>query len=150
MLQSIGTTIGWIYLSTGRTDLMLRWTAFVASLVLPGFAAGLYLGGLKGLTIGYAVTAGLLFLPSLVPAFRIIHLPRGEAFRALLPLFLAAAGMAALLLATRWLLELILGPAARLAVLLPLGALAYFGLLERLGQSPRARVATLWAALRGR
>lgn len=35
MVQAIGTTVGWIYNSQGRTDLQLKWGIFAIGLILP-------------------------------------------------------------------------------------------------------------------
>src|SRR5204863_6457104 len=93
LIQAIGTTIGWIYLTTGRTDLQLRWTLIAAAVVFPGFLLGLRWGGLEGLAVGYAFASGVLFVPSLVIAYRQIHLSAREVARCLAPLLLGALGM---------------------------------------------------------
>jgi PST family polysaccharide transporter len=158
MVQSIGTTVGWIYLATGRTDLMLRWMLLAAAIILPGFVIGLRWGGLEGLVIGYALTSGLLMVPSLLPAFRLIRLPLGEAAARLVPLFAAAAGMAAVVLALRRLLlathslamPWIETPLTRLLIGLAASIIVYPALLQAMGQAPLARVSQLWGALRSR
>ena len=76
MSQSVGTTAGWLYLATGRTDLMLRWILIAAAVILPGFVVGPRLGGLEGVAISYAATSGLLIVPSLLPAFPGLHAQR--------------------------------------------------------------------------
>ena len=148
MLQSLGTTIGWIYMTTGRTDLHLRWNFIVAGVILPGFILCLRWGGLNGLTLGYAITAGLLFWPSLLPPFRLIHLAPGRVARRLAPLLAAAAGMALVVAALRWSLLSHTGAAARLLFGMALGAAAYPALLQALGQAPLASARSLWASLR--
>jgi O-antigen/teichoic acid export membrane protein len=156
MLQSIGSTVGWIYMATGRIDLMLRWNFITLSAVLPCFLLGLRWGGLEGLTIGYALASGLLFVPSLAAACSVMHLPVWEVARRLAPWFAAAVGMAAAVAAARWLLvmpratSLPVESAAlfRLFLCAGLGAVAYPALLQALGQEPVARAAALWTALR--
>jgi PST family polysaccharide transporter len=150
LLQSLGTTIGWIYTITGRTDLHLRWNLIVAGVILPVFLIGLRWGGLKGLTIGYAVAAGLLFAPSLVTPFRLIGLRPGEVARRLTPLLAAAAGMALTVAALRWSLLPHAGAPARLLLGTALGAAAYPALLQALDQAPLASARSLWGSLRAR
>jgi PST family polysaccharide transporter len=150
LIQAIGTTIGWIYLTTGRTDLQLRWTLIAAAVVFPGFLLGLRWGGLEGLTIGYAVASGLLFVPSLVVAYRLIHLALINVARRLAPLLMAAIGMAASVAALRWSLPATAGPLARLLLGIALGGAAYPALLQVLGQAPVAQVRALWSTLRCR
>jgi lipopolysaccharide exporter len=150
MLQSLGTTIGWIYTITGRTDLHLRWNLFVAGVILPLFLLGLRWGGLKGLTVGYAAGAGLLFVPSLLPPFRLIGLRLGEVARRLAPLLAAAAGTALTVAALRWSLLGQAGASTRLLLGTALGAATYPALLQALGQAPLASARSLWASLRAR
>jgi O-antigen/teichoic acid export membrane protein len=156
MLQSIGATVGWIYMATGRTDLMLRWNLLTVCLVLPGFLLGLRWGGLEGLTIGYALTSGLLFVPSLAAACSVLHLPLGEVARRLAPWLGAAAGMALTVAAARWLMLAVLTPApppgsaalTRLLACALLGGIAYPALLHALGQAPIRRATALLGSLR--
>lgn len=150
MLQSLGTTIGWIYTTTGRSDLHLRWNLIVAAVVLPVFGLSLRWGGLRGLTIGYAVAAGLLFGPSLLWPFSLISLPPAQAARRLAPLLAAAAGMALTVAGMRGALPAHTGAGVRLLLGIALGTVIYPGLLQVLGQRPIARSRSLWASLRGR
>jgi O-antigen/teichoic acid export membrane protein len=147
MLQSIGTTIGWIYMATGRTDLHLRWNLIVAGIILPGFWISLRGGGLKGLTIGYAIIAALLFAPSLLPPFRLIGLRPAEAVGRLAPLFVGAAAMALTLAVLRWGALQHAAPATRLLLEVPLGAATYIALLQSLRQAPLTRARALWQAV---
>jgi len=148
MIQSIGTTIGWIYMATGRTDLQLRWTLMAAAVVFPGFLLGLRWGGLEGLTIGYALASGVLCVPSLFVAYRLIRLSVLEVGRTLAPLQIAALGMAAAVAALRWDFMPHTAPLARLLLGIGLGAVLYPMLLQLLGQAPVAQVRSLWKALR--
>lgn len=148
MVQSLVTTVGWIYLATGRTDLQLRWTLIAAGVVFPAFLLGLRWGGLLGLTVGYALASGILCVPALIVAYRQIDLPLSMVAHRLAPLLFAAAGMAAAVLALRWMLAPYTGPAARLLTGIGSGAVTYWALLQLLGAAPAARVRHLWLALR--
>jgi PST family polysaccharide transporter len=148
MLQSIGSTIGWIYMTTGRTDRLLRWNLIVACIILPGFGLSLIWGGLRGITIGYAVLAALLFVPSLLQPFRLIELQPAEAFHRLTPIVTAAAGMALTIAAFRWSALQQAAPVTRLIVELTLAAGVYASLLHWLRQAPITRVRTFWRVLR--
>jgi len=60
MVQSIASTVGWIYQSQGRTDLMFRWGLFASSMVLLSFCVGVYLGTIEMMALAYTVTTTLL------------------------------------------------------------------------------------------
>ena len=62
MLQSIGTTVGWIYQATGRTDVMFRYGAIVSPLILGSIGVGVALGSPLTVAIAYAVM-NLVILP---------------------------------------------------------------------------------------
>jgi PST family polysaccharide transporter len=81
MMQSVGTTVGVIYLATGRPDIALRVTLIAAPALLAGFAAGLP-WGITGVAIGYAVVSAMLFHFTTVLAFRLIELPLAVFYRA--------------------------------------------------------------------
>jgi PST family polysaccharide transporter len=60
LMQSIATTVGVIYLSTGRTRLMLRVSMYATPFIVASFAVGLP-WGIEGVAIAYGlVTAFLL------------------------------------------------------------------------------------------
>ena len=50
--QSIGTNIGWIFLSQGRTDVLFKLSIFTASIIVISFAVGLR-WGVEGVGIAY-------------------------------------------------------------------------------------------------
>jgi len=73
LFQSIGTTIGNIYLAKGRADLMLIWGFVAGSLYILSFIIGLK-WGVIGVGAAYAICGAILFYPSLVIPFRLIGL----------------------------------------------------------------------------
>lgn len=74
MIQSIGTTMGVIYMATGRTDLALRTTLITTPFVLMSFVAGLP-WGITGVAVAYTtVTVGIFFYTGSV-ALGLIALP---------------------------------------------------------------------------
>jgi O-antigen/teichoic acid export membrane protein len=84
MVQSISTTVGQIYIATGRTDLMLRWGSIFSSLIVVSFIAGLP-WGIQGVAVSYAVMIAGILIPVFWAAFRIINLPLLDLWRALWP-----------------------------------------------------------------
>lgn len=55
-------TTAWIYMSLGRTDLLLRWALIASPTYAVAFVIGLPAGGF-GVALGYTVAATLLMLP---------------------------------------------------------------------------------------
>ncbi|MCC6198197.1 MAG: MOP flippase family protein [Burkholderiales bacterium] len=77
MLQSVGTTVGVIYLATGRPAIALRVTVVAAPLLIGGMAAGLP-WGILGVAIGYAAASLLLFYYSAGTAFGLVYISLRE------------------------------------------------------------------------
>lgn len=100
LIESIGTTVGSIYLALGRTDLLFRWGLFASTLVMVSFGVGIQ-WGLQGLVIGYAIASCLLFIPSLIIPYGLIGLKIQTVFRAVLPSLGTATLMAIGLIITR-------------------------------------------------
>lgn len=103
LLQSIGTMVGTLYLTTGRTDVMFKWGMVAGAFVLPAFAIGVT-WGLTGVAAAYAITSLLLFYPGLAIPFRLVGLRVGELMIRLVPSVVSAVVMAFLvaLLAIMW------------------------------------------------
>jgi hypothetical protein len=125
MVQSVVTTVGWLYLSTGRTDVMFKFAVFSGSAVTCAIVVGLQ-WGVEGVAAAYCATALLLFLPNLAVPFRLVGLSIPAFLRRLVPTFFAALLMAlfiaalseqsAMLVQAQW---------VRLALLATLGAALY-------------------------
>ncbi len=64
---AIVNTVGWIYVSTGRTQRMFAWGAIKAVAVIIGFSIGLPYGA-KGIAISYSTVECLGTLPALAMA----------------------------------------------------------------------------------
>jgi PST family polysaccharide transporter len=103
LLQSIGTSVGTLYLATGRTDVMFKWGIGAGLLVIPAFAIGLQ-WGVTGVAAAYAVASLLLFWPSLAIPFRLVGLKVGDVLLRLMPSIATAAVMALVVaaLAAAW------------------------------------------------
>jgi PST family polysaccharide transporter len=71
--ESIGTSVGWIYLSQGRTDTMFKWGIFATSIALISFAVGIR-WGVEGVAIAYTIGSYSTGYPSLAIPFRLIDL----------------------------------------------------------------------------
>lgn len=73
LMQSIGTTVGSIYLAKGRTDWMFLWGLFSSIIVVSSIFVGLR-WGINGVAICYAFATLLLTYPSFALPFRLIDL----------------------------------------------------------------------------
>jgi PST family polysaccharide transporter len=127
--QSIGTTVGWIYNSLGRTDIQLQWAVFTFVVRSISFVIGLK-WGVFGVTVAYVASDYVLFYPSWVIPGRLIGMNVGEIVGNVAKTFLCAATMAAAV----WLLGLLLPPQwpswALLAAQVPAGVISYLGLIH--------------------
>jgi PST family polysaccharide transporter len=125
LLQSLGTTVGFLYLATGRTDLMFRWGIFACAAIVVALAIGIQ-SGIKGLLIGYLVVNCILFFPSLMVPLKLIELNVFKLLNNLFPSVVAAAAMAFIVSLTdnMWggLMDF---PGIRLGLLVGEGALIY-------------------------
>jgi len=72
-LQSIGATVGPIYLARGRTGLLLAWGAVVATIVIISFIVGVR-GGIVGVATAYVIAQAITVYPSLAIPFDLIGL----------------------------------------------------------------------------
>ncbi len=127
LMQSVMTTVGVIYMSTGRTQVMFRWGLVSLGVTVAGMALGLRWGYL-GVAAGYSLANALLFLPGFVLALGLIDLRLRHLFVAIWRQLLAALAMGAVLWGLRMALAAQADAMTQLALLVPVGALVYVGL----------------------
>ena len=143
MMQSVGTTVGAIYLSTGRPDVALRVTLVAAPVLVAGIAGGLP-WGITGVAIGYALASGSLFYFTAITAFRLVDMRLIDFHRTI-----ARPGLTTLLMVGAMLVAnpflAIWPPSGRLGLGIAVGALAYVGASLLLN---RAQVLDLLGILR--
>lgn len=96
LFQTIGTTVGSIYLAKGRTDLMLKWGLMACASYLLSFGIGLRWGVL-GVAICYSLCGLILFYPSLAIPFHLIGLRFSEFGRVMIPILIMGLSMLALI-----------------------------------------------------
>ena len=144
LLQSIGTTVGSLYLATGRTDLMFKWGMLSGSIIVPAFVIGLE-WGIVGVAASYAIASVVLFWPSLALPYRLVDLRVAGVLQRLAPSLLSAAAMAIAvsLISYAW-PEALAGKWAKLIALVFVGAIAYLGMCLRF---QRPLVADLTSAI---
>jgi len=91
--QSIATTVGWIYTSQGRTDLMFRWGAFAGLVYWIAIIIGLHWGVL-GVAWAYTLSCYIiLWYPSWAIPGRLINLSFTEMMKNLSSAFFCAVAM---------------------------------------------------------
>ena len=106
--QAIGSTVGWIYQSQGRTDIMFRWGLFSVTIVTTAFIIGLR-GNIEGVTIAYAIATLILVYPNFAIPFKLIDLKVGFFVNQFKSIFLATVGMGGIVFILRYFMETILG-----------------------------------------
>lgn len=62
MIQSIGTLIGNIFISQGKTSLLFRIGLVSRAMMITGIIVGLYMGGVKGVALGYLLSSSTAFI----------------------------------------------------------------------------------------
>ena len=128
--QSIYFTGGWLFLSQGRTDIVLRWGIYTTFIRVIGVLVGAH-WGIMGVAWGYVLgTYVFICYPTWSCAGRLVNLGFKELLTNLAGPFYCAASMGILLwISDRW----ILGSQAnamRLLIQVPMGVLVY-GILIR-------------------
>lgn len=127
-LSSIGTTAGWIYLSQGRSDWMLKWEFVSATVRIAGIFAGLP-WGVEGVAAGFTLATLSLAYPLFVVPGKLVQAPFRLFVRATAASLLAAVCLGACLHGVARLLPQSWSPFLNLAVLVPLGVGGYLALV---------------------
>lgn len=96
MIQSIVSTVGWIYQSQGRTDLMFKWGLFSGCIAIVSFLIGVYFGTVEAVAWCYALANGVLLYWNFAIPGRLIHTSFFQVIRSVSGIFLCAIMMAAL------------------------------------------------------
>lgn len=136
-MQSIGTTVGIVFNSQGRSDLQLKWGVFASTVYVIAFLAGVKLG-LIGLIFLY-MAAGIPLWPlSHYIANKLIGLDMKVFFKAMLPsaaasilMFLTLMGLKLIYIQT-----LPLKPYSVLMLLITLGVVLYLFFLQMFFKVP--------------
>ena len=143
MFQSVGTTVGTLYLATGNPRLALRVTMIGAPIIIGGMASGLPWGTV-GVATGYAVANFSFAYYTFVTAFRLVGLRLADFFRELAPpLGCTLAMIAVVMIADRVLSPL--EPPHRLGLCVLFGVLVY-AIVTLIAN--RERVAEVFAIVR--
>lgn len=129
-VQSVMSTVGWIYLSQGRTDLMFRWSLFAGFTVMIGFVIGVQFGSAYAVAVSYCITSGvLLSYPSFIIPGRLIKLPFRVFLQNLQGVTLCTVAMGGIVLLTDHWLAGRFSYLISLLILVPIGIIAYVSLV---------------------
>lgn len=93
MAQSLCNSVGWLYISRGRSDRMLRWGLFGVTIICLSFVAGLPFGP-EGVALAYSAALLALVWPCVAYACHGTPLRSTDVFRAASVPVLAAAAAA--------------------------------------------------------
>lgn len=129
MYQSVGATVGWIYQSQGRTDLMFRWGLFAGLAGIGSFVIGIYFGTVEAVAISYALLNALLVFWLINIPGKLIDLNFGEVVTSLSGVFICAATMGLLVFIMGLIIPNAWNHLVRLMVQIVTGVAAYIGAL---------------------
>jgi PST family polysaccharide transporter len=120
-------TTGWLFVTQGRTNDMLKWTVIGVPLLVVGIVAGLAWGPI-GVAISYSTTMLLVIAPLLFWfASQKGPVKQRDFYDVLLPLALPSAALIAAVTAIRYWTQM--GPLPSLLAALPCGAITFLGVL---------------------
>lgn len=123
--QCIGTTVGWIYTASGRTDLMFKWSVWSAPVLIAAFIIGVRSGAV-GVAAAYTVACVLLWYPMWRVAGSIIDLDFKTTMLAVARPFACAVLMSAVALTVKMAASTFsTEPALRLIAVVSAGAISY-------------------------
>jgi O-antigen/teichoic acid export membrane protein len=126
--QTVGSTVGWIYTSQGRTDLQFRWGVFSSIITVASFFVGIRWGAI-GVAWAYVVTGYvILWYPAWRIPFALISLTFSEMLANLAASFACALAMGGAVWCLRLYLPQDWAAGLRLAILVISGATLYVAL----------------------
>jgi len=128
LIQSISTTVGWVYMSQGRTGLYFIMGLINSAVVILAFIIGIHWDAI-GVACAYLVAMLLLWYPSWAIPGRLISLTFYEILRSLAPPFFCALSMGAIIWAGNQILPVEIAHWLYLSIQIPFGVLLYLSLV---------------------
>ena len=135
VLQSITTLASSLYLSQGRPDLHLRLNVLQTIVMLAATLVG-QRWGVHGVAVAYVCGSLLVAVPTLAVAGRLVGLRLRDVLARTVPVLLAGAAMAGVVLALDAALGARIAPLGALAVEVTAGALVYAATVRSFGMQP--------------
>jgi O-antigen/teichoic acid export membrane protein len=148
LMQPVYTTVGWIYQSQARTDLMMRWGLVASAVIVAGFALGIH-WGVEGVAIGYAIAMWSLLYFGFLLMGRLIDMRVRQVFSAVRGALLCAIAMAAVMWIAGRLLPIGLPPVVMLLSQSGVGVLVYLFLIHSFVVGSYLELRTLLLERRG-
>ena len=90
MTQSIVATIGWIYTSQGRTDLMFKWGIVAGTIGILSFIIGIWIGSVIAVAYCYTIANIILLYPNFCIPGKLINMTFSDVIRAVSGAFACA------------------------------------------------------------
>jgi O-antigen/teichoic acid export membrane protein len=104
LIQSVQTSVGWIYQSQARTDIMFKWGILTLFVYAASFILGLK-WNVEGVAIAYAIAVLLLSYPCFAIPFRLINLRISYFIKQFKSIILASISMGGTVLLSRYILN---------------------------------------------
>jgi PST family polysaccharide transporter len=135
LVQSLVTTLGWIYTSQGRTDWFFWWSVGAGVLLILSILIGIWIGTIIAVAVCYALMSGVILLyPAFAIPGKLINMTFSEVVRSVSGVF----GCAVLMAGGVYLLGVILPSEwphwANLLSQVPFGIIIYIVLIHLLRQ----------------
>jgi PST family polysaccharide transporter len=130
LMQSIVTTVGWIYYSQGRTGLMLRWGLISGLLIIISFLIGIYIGSIMAVVYCYAIANIILLYHNFTIPGKLINLKFFEILRNVLGVLSCAIIMALLVYVIGMIIPEGWSSELHLLVQIPFGVMVYLILIH--------------------
>ncbi len=149
LVQSVVTTVGWIYMARARTDLLFLWGVGATAIIVASFFVGVR-GGIQGVAIAYGVANLILLVPALLIPFRLVGLRLRDLWRSIRGVLAGSVVMAAVTAGARAaLLAAGLGPLWVLVVTVAIGVAVYVGWLVLADSAAMLEARSVWSGWTG-
>jgi O-antigen/teichoic acid export membrane protein len=125
LIQSIGTTEGWIYFSQGRTGIYFTMGIITSFVCVLSFIIGIQ-WGIMGVALSYAVANLIVWYPTWSIAGRLINLTFIEMITIIMPGFFCALVMGACVWCVGLILPVGMAHWKYLVIQIPVGVILYF------------------------
>ncbi|MEQ8723537.1 MAG: lipopolysaccharide biosynthesis protein [Sandaracinaceae bacterium] len=126
VMQSLASTVGWLYQALGHTRMMFRWGLFSSAVIVAAIGVGVWMGSPVSVAGAYAGASVLLTPLALLLPGRLVGLGVADFTRAIWGPLAAGVLMAVTIGALRRWSPLPAAPWPHLLILAPLGALIYW------------------------
>jgi PST family polysaccharide transporter len=143
LVQSLGTTVGAIYLAKGRTDWMFKWGIGTGILAMTAFVIGLH-WGIVGVAVAYAILSlFILAYPNFSIPFKLINLRVSELWMVIRRPLLSSLLMALTMRGLQFMLPVEISTGWELVILVPVGCITYLAYSLLVNQAQLREVYTI-------